>query len=274
MKKFIRITSFVAVCLLLLVACISLFGCQSNIQANKRRRINSINHRGYPDAPENTLAAFRLSKEKGFSFVECDVNFTKDGHPVLLHDSAVNRTSNGKGKIAELTLEEVRNLDFGSWKADVYSDEHIPTFEEFIDLCVELELHPYIELKGGVTAEQASLLADIVKEAEIRVTWISFDKKAISTMAQLCPTARVGLLTRLIADDNLSFLSELSKVVEVFIDCKYTALTEAEIKLCKKYKIPLEVWTINSEEIIASIDPYITGVTSDCVNAQEVFNNL
>ena len=80
--------------------------------------VMSINHRGYSaEAPENTLAAFRMSKEMGFDAVECDVRFTKDGVPVLLHDEKVDRTSNGKGKIGDLTLEQVRKLDFGSWKS-------------------------------------------------------------------------------------------------------------------------------------------------------------
>ena len=274
MKNFVRTTSKIAVCLLLVLVCVVLFSCQYNTWANKRRHINSINHRGYNDAPENTLAAFRLSKEMGFNMVECDVRFTKDNHPVILHDASVNRTSNGKGKIAEMTLEEVRQLDFGSWKSEQYAGELIPTFEEFIDLCVELELHPYIELKNGVTAERAQILAKIVNDAEISVTWISFQKETISTIAQQCPNARVGLLTRLITDEDLRFLKKLSKNIEVFIDCKYTALTEDQIKLCKRRKIPLEVWTVNSENLIPEINPYITGVTSDCVNAQKIFNEM
>ena len=70
-----------------------------------------IAHRG--GKPENTLAAFRRSKEEGACAVEVDLEFTRDGHPVLLHDSTVDRTSNGRGAISELTLEEVRKLDFG-----------------------------------------------------------------------------------------------------------------------------------------------------------------
>ena len=74
--------------------------------------MHPIAHRG--GKPENTLAALRMLKGEGAcTIVEVDLAFTKDGHSVLLHDSTVDRTSNGKGAVSELTLEEVRKLDFG-----------------------------------------------------------------------------------------------------------------------------------------------------------------
>ena len=274
MKRFVKITSCVAVILLLALVCLALFGCQSNVDANKRRHINSVNHRGYNDAPENTLAAFRLSKEMGFDMVECDVNFTKDSRPVLLHDSSVNRTSNGKGKITELTLNEVRQLDFGSWKSDAYAGERIPTFEEFVELCVELELHPYVEIKSGATLQQTRQLVEIVDKSNLSLTWIGRDKDVLTLISQLRSGDRIGLLTEVIVYDTVRFLMDLSKTTEVFVDCMYTTLTKNQINLCKVFRIPLEVWTVNSQSTIENINPYITGVTSDYVIAQQVFNNL
>ena len=71
-----------------------------------------IAHRG--GVPENTLAALRRAKERGCEIVEVDLEFTKDGHAVLLHDPSVDRTSNGSGLIRDMSFEEVRKLDFGS----------------------------------------------------------------------------------------------------------------------------------------------------------------
>ena len=71
-----------------------------------------IAHRG--GVPENTLRAFRLSKSEGGSGIEVDLTFSKDGHPVLLHDDTVDRTSNGSGRVEDLTLNQLRDLDFGS----------------------------------------------------------------------------------------------------------------------------------------------------------------
>lgn len=74
-------------------------------------RKGPIAHRG--GTPENTLTAIRNSKARGASGIEVDLAFTKDGHPVILHDDTVDRTSNGKGNISDMTLEEARRLDFG-----------------------------------------------------------------------------------------------------------------------------------------------------------------
>ena len=71
-----------------------------------------VAHRG--GVPENTLGAFRVSKSQGASGVEVDLTFSKDGHPVLLHDATVDRTaSNGSGRVADLTLKQLRELDVG-----------------------------------------------------------------------------------------------------------------------------------------------------------------
>lgn len=71
-----------------------------------------IAHRG--GKPENTLAALSKAKSQGAFGVEVDLSLTKDGHAVLLHDATVDRTSNGRGRIDEMTLKEARELDFGS----------------------------------------------------------------------------------------------------------------------------------------------------------------
>ena len=264
-----------ATCLLIVCTVLTLFACKPN-PANSNRQINAVNHRGYNGvAPENTLAAFRLSKEMGFDMVECDVRFTKDNKAVLLHDGTVNRTSNGKGNVDDLTLEEVRELDFGSWKdASKYAGEKIPTFEEFVALCVEIELYPYVEVKSGATFEQMETLVEAVANAGLAVTWISFDKNVLSWLADARSGDRFGLLTNLVDRDDLMFLSDLAKNVEVFIDVNHVSLTPMEINSCKSHGIPLEVWTVNSQTIIESLDEYVTGVTSDNLNAQEIFNNM
>ena len=260
-------------CLLLLCTLFTLFACRPNADENRNREINAINHRGYGDAPENTLAAFRMSKKMGFDMVECDVRFTKDNVPVLLHDATVNRTSNGKGNIADLTLEEVKAFDFGRWKSKAYAGETIPTFEEFVDLCVELSLHPYVEVKGA-TFGQTQTLVEIANQADLAVTWISYNKDVISRLVDLRSNDRFGLVTNRVTDDGLQFLQNLSQKAEVFIDANYILLTSKKIKLCKSYGIPLEVWTVNIKSVVANLDSYISGVTSDYLNAQTIFDNI
>lgn len=78
----------------------------------EKLRRGPVVHRG--GVPENTLRAFRLAKSGGASAVEVDLTLTKDGHPVLLHDDTVERTSDGRGRVQDLTLAQLKRLDFGA----------------------------------------------------------------------------------------------------------------------------------------------------------------
>ncbi len=235
--------------------------------------VNSVAHRGYSaDAPENTLAAYRLAKKKGFNCVECDVSFTSDGYAVLLHDASVDRTSDGTGNIANMTLEQARALDFGSWKSAEYAGEKIPTFDEFIVFCKRLGLHPYIELKAG-TKEQIQSLVNAVKRYGMKdnVTYISFDLNCLEYVKAVDPNARLGYVTY---DVNAGIINAAKQLLsghnEVFIDCSYNGAYSAAVQLCAEADLPFEVWTVNDEAKILGLDAYISGVTSDNIIASNV----
>ena len=276
MKKRIIILLLVS---LFLASSLAFCGCSNNVQANRGRKINSVNHRGYGDAPENTLSAYRESKQNGFDMVECDVCFTKDGKAVLLHDNTVNRTSdidNKNGvKISDLTFEEVRKLDFGSWKNEKYVGEKIPAYEEFVDLCVELQLHPYIEIKGGATYEQVAYLAEVIDNADIGATWIARNIDYLSQLSEKRPDDRLGLIVNVVTSKSVNELSAIDKGAnKCFIDVWYGLLIKAQINMCKRKNMPLEVWTMDDEAKIANIDPYISGVTSNYDNAEKLFAEM
>jgi glycerophosphoryl diester phosphodiesterase len=93
-----------------------------------------IAHRGASSyAPENTLAAFDLALAMGVRQIELDVDFTSDGHMVVIHDDNVDRTANGSGPVTSRTLVALRALDAGSWFGDKFTDERIPTFHEVLE---------------------------------------------------------------------------------------------------------------------------------------------
>lgn len=236
--------------------------------------VRAVNHRGFNKvAPENTISAYRLSKENGFLFVECDVSFTADNMPVLLHDDTINRTSNGKGKVSELTFAALRRLDFGSWKSEAFAGEKIPTFEEFISFCRNAGLYPYIELKEGFTQERAEMLMCLVRRYGMygKVTWISFFADSLRYIKKIDEAARLGFLTeRLNKDDVETAKSLRTGKNQVFIDTKYTLVNEKTVKMCMDEEIPLEVWTIDTEEEIVALDPYVNGITSDNLIAGKV----
>ena len=231
--------------------------------------IKSVAHRGYSiEAPENTLPAYELAKEKGFKYVECDISFTKDNIPVLLHDSSINRTSDGRGKISDLTYEQAYQYDYGKWKHFFYTNTKLPTFEEFLDLCIKLELHPYIELKSNddYSEEQIRSLVKLVEEKGLKgkVTWISFSAKFIEYVKNADDSARLGYVVDDVTPEVIAKALELkTENNSVFIDSKFKTLTPERIQMCKDNNIPLEVWTVNDEEAIINMDPYISGITSD-----------
>lgn len=236
--------------------------------------VKAVAHRGYcADAPENTLSAYRLAKRKGFTYVECDVSFTSDGVAVLLHDNTVDRTSDGTGNIKEMTFEEVRALDFGSWKDAAYTGERIPTFEEFMILCKRLCLHPYIELKDGTEA-QVKGLVETVKLCGMKgkVTWISFVADFLWWVKAVDPKARLGLVVSAVSNETITKVRQKmdSGENEVFVDCAVDNATAEAVTICADADIPLEVWTVDNEDTIRGLYPYVSGVTSNNLVAGNV----
>lgn len=239
--------------------------------------VNSVAHRGYNiDAPENTLAAFRLAYEKGFKYVECDISFTKDNIPVLLHDSTIDRTSNGTGAINSMTFEQVRAFDFGSWFNSAFVGEVIPSFDEFITLCRNLGLHPYIEIKYGATQSQVESLVNSVNKHGMRgkVTYISFESELLSYAHGADEAARLGYVVNNFTTDNIGNILPLKNNNEVFIDCNFANVNENVINLCSANALPLEVWTVNDESAIKNMPPYVTGFTSDYLHAGNILKTI
>jgi len=96
-----------------------------------------IAHRGLDETyPENTLTAFKAALEKGMA-IEIDVRGTKDDELIVLHDDTVDRTTDGEGRVAQMTLTEVKALDAGSWWGEEFTGERIPTLMETFDVVKE-----------------------------------------------------------------------------------------------------------------------------------------
>lgn len=101
-------------------------------------------HRGWSKKyPENTMLAFRKALELDVDQIETDVRITRDGKLVLIHDAAVDRTTNGSGKVCDMTLAELQALDAGGWKAPEFAGERIPEFTDLMELVKD---HPTVTL--------------------------------------------------------------------------------------------------------------------------------
>lgn len=120
--------------------CFYVFSCDSGATEKvqllqQHRKVSLVAHRGASDiAPENTLAAIRKALDSPADFIEIDIHQTKDGELVLMHDASLNRTTNGKGAIAEYSLAEIKKLDAGLWFDSTFQNERVPTLEEVLKL--------------------------------------------------------------------------------------------------------------------------------------------
>jgi glycerophosphoryl diester phosphodiesterase len=122
----------------------------NNIESNKNFRPSwIIGHRGYPAKyPENTLAAFEAAIKAGAVMIELDVTLSRDRKVVVMHDATLDRTTNGTGAVAELTLAELKQLDAGSWFGAQFADQKIPELSEVLDL-VNGRIYVNIEIKSN-----------------------------------------------------------------------------------------------------------------------------
>src|SRR6478736_95849 len=156
-----------------------------------------IAHRGASgNAPENTLAAFKKAVALGASFVETDLQLSRDAHFVAMHDDTVNRTTNGQGAVHDMTLTELRRLDAGSWFGSEFAGERIPTLEEILEFSKKNDVVFYLELKpSGAWGGEHALIGALRQTGEIaRTVVISFDLGIISALRKIEPTLMTGLL--------------------------------------------------------------------------------
>ncbi len=98
-------------------------------------------------APENTLAGMRMAAAQKYQAVEFDVKLAACGTLIVMHDDTLDRTTNGRGEVAKTPYADIAKLDAGSWHSPQFSGEHVPTFDQLAQLCIELGLLCNVEIK-------------------------------------------------------------------------------------------------------------------------------
>ena len=140
--------------------------------------VRVIGHRGFSgDYPENTITAFRKALEIGVDEIEFDVRIAKDGHLIIIHDETVTRTTDGKGNVADMTFEEIKELDAGSWFDPAYEGIRIPTFEEGLENIpdtVELNIHT---LPHPVVTEK--IISALIEHGRTKTSYIAIEPAQI-----------------------------------------------------------------------------------------------
>ncbi len=118
-----------------------------------------VGHRGIaPGYPENTLAAYRNNIELGVDMIEIDLRGTQDGEVVVLHDETVDRTTDGEGDVAALTLAEVKELDAGSYVSQEFAGERIPTYEEVLELVQGTDVKLLLDIKESEVLDKERIV--------------------------------------------------------------------------------------------------------------------
>ncbi|MDR7434466.1 MAG: glycerophosphodiester phosphodiesterase family protein [Armatimonadota bacterium] len=198
-------------------------------------------HRGAAHAaPENTLAAFALALSEGADGIEFDVHRTADGHLVVLHDEVVDRTTNGFGPVSQMTLEQVRSLDAGSWFDPRFAGEKVPLLEEVLELA-RGHLLVDIELKtSGIEAQVVETVRKFRMAPSVLIS--SFSREAISAVKEIAPEIAVGLLS-LHGDPS----EALSLGVQVFLP-SVGVLSKDCVESCHRQGISVVTWTILTEQ--------------------------
>ncbi|MBM7703141.1 glycerophosphodiester phosphodiesterase [Metabacillus iocasae] len=245
----------------------------SSIQ-NKQNHVSIIAHRGASAyAPEHTIAAYELAKEMGSDYIEIDLQLTKDGHLVAMHDVTVNRTTNGFGFVKNLTLKDIKKLNAGSTfnkrypdlAKPLYNKQKVPTIDEIFQHFGN-DVHYYIETKSpqyGVGIEQK--LFNKFKQYNIdteRVIVQSFSKKSLKTLHKLDSKLKLVQLIKYARHAKISAqqIQEL-KTYASGVGPNASSLNPTYIQHIRKHQLDVHPYTVNSKkEMKRLIDWGVTGM--------------
>jgi glycerophosphoryl diester phosphodiesterase len=226
-----------------------------------------VAHRGDKAyAPENTLSAFNQASEKGADAIEFDVKLTLDGQVVVLHDQKVDRTTNGTGDVAKLTLAALKELDAGIQFQGKFPNEKIPGLDEVFDL-VGKKLYMNIELTNYSTPNDSlvSKVAEIVTGfgMQNRVLFSSFFARNLQKIRTLLPEVPRALLTMPgllgVWGRVVGWRNDYAALNPNFVDVNNTLVSRVH-RAGKK----VNAWTVVSkEDIKRMIDLGVDGIITD-----------
>ena len=161
-------------------------------------------HRGASGyAPENTLEAFELAARQKADGVELDVQLSKDGELVVIHDETIDRVTDGKGKVKDFTVRELKSFKANQTHPE-YANAIIPTLEEVYDLLKPIGLKINVELKTGIyfypDIEKKLLALTRKKGMEEKVWYSSFNHYSLIRLKELEPSVRTGIPMRMVSE--------------------------------------------------------------------------
>lgn len=207
-------------------------------------------HRGSSGLyPENTMEAFRAADRHKADGIELDVQLSRDGEVVVIHDHRLERTTNGTGLVSQHTLGQLKQLSAGDWFHSRFHHSRIPTLEEVLDFVKSTRLHIILELKNllvpqpGLEEKVCQLIANF--QLTERAVFSSFNFHSLRMMKELNPQVRTALL-------YIGHFADPWKTgIEYRVDQLHVPFDEVTAPLVKDAKLhDLEVlaWTVNHKK--------------------------
>lgn len=207
-----------------------------------------IAHRGYSGKyPENTMLAFRKAVEAGCDGIELDVQTTKDGVVVVIHDERVDRTTDGTGFVKDYTFEELKKLNAAKLFPQVTEFEPVPSLEEYCSWMAQTDIFTNIEIKTGVYYYE-----DIEKKTvemvqkyglEDRILFSSFNPMSLAKAKKLAPDIPCGVLMGGNGLGNAGYYCESCGYE--YYHPGYKTVSDQTVENCEAHGVRLNVWTVN-----------------------------
>jgi glycerophosphoryl diester phosphodiesterase len=199
----------------------------------------------------------------GAAFIETDLQLSRDARFVAIHDATVNRTTNGQGKVHDLTLADLRKLDAGSWFGSEFAGERIPTLEEILEFAKKHDVVFYLELKpGGSWGGEHALISALRESGEIaRTVVISFNSEILLSVRNIEPTLMTGLLfDGQIADP----LAKTNEIGARQIAVRGDLVTPRLLKEARSRDLQVVCWTVNHPgHMRLLVEAGVDGIMSD-----------
>ena len=226
-------------------------------------------------APENTLEAFDIAVKQKADGIELDVQLSKDGQPVVIHDETIDRVSDGTGYVRDYNLNELKKFNFGKLFPH-FGFSVIPTLEEVYGLLKQTDLTINVELKTGIIFYEGieEKLVNLAQRMnmEDRIIYSSFNHYSLLNLKKLKKDAKIGLLVSDIYVDVLDYAVKLG--ADALHPMGYMLRLPGFIEESKAKKMKLHVWTVDDEEEIKLLNAYGTDaiITNKPVIARKIVN--
>jgi glycerophosphoryl diester phosphodiesterase len=250
----------------------------------REHRPLSVAHRGHSIVyPENTLEAYRKAIELGIEMIECDVNITSDGKLVMIHDSTLDRTTNGTGRVSASTWEEIQRLDAGGKFKPEFASVKVPSTEETLLLYKETGTLSCFEVKGADSDEAnriaLGLVELFVKHNMLDTTFMSsYNHDAVHLAQSKCPELLIA--TERLPDDAPANPTEALRQAKSFnapvLQHQYTVLNADTVRVLHENDIAVWAWSTTDEpSLVYSIELGADALMGDDVQLMlEVLNRM